>query len=297
MTLQPIEQVVVYTGHASHPKLGPYPENKEKRVEMFETLNAFRSTAWKVSAVAGEKLVATLEELDPLKTLVVIPAGRSSDLDAVFKREETQYLHTFFQMGGRGYFTCGAAYWVSHTREYSDLDEDLTDSQKLARRISKLPLFEGVARGPLCIKPSTQLGVSFYTVSIEVTTPSKKERCRFYLSGGGGFEWKAEQNALVTPLALYPPDELKLHGVLPGDCKGWECAALKVIVGRGSALLSMFHPEYGADDIQAESYTTHLSHPLTNWHQIKRDLGSEESRMKFTAQMIASLENEKPNSP
>ncbi|MGH2612897.1 MAG: hypothetical protein ACRDFB_07590, partial [Rhabdochlamydiaceae bacterium] len=120
----PINQVVIYKGHEKNSLLGPYHENILKRIIMFNLLNHYRGERppWEVTAVAGEELTDTLKNHDPKKTLLVIPAGQSTHLDKVFSLEQTSFLkHRFFEKGGRGYFNCGSAYWVSEKRVYTDL--------------------------------------------------------------------------------------------------------------------------------------------------------------------------------
>src|SRR5437868_5663865 len=110
---QPIKQVLVYEGHKKHPLFGPYPENVIKRIKMFELLNSYRRQKWTVSTSPGEELIGKLKQTNPEETLLVIPAGQSSNLDKVFTLAQTQFIkEKFFEEGGRGYFNCGSAYWT-----------------------------------------------------------------------------------------------------------------------------------------------------------------------------------------
>ena len=60
-----IRQVMIYGGHQQNPVLGPYFHNVEKRIQMFNLLNAYRKELgrrpWKVTVVTGEKIVDELE--------------------------------------------------------------------------------------------------------------------------------------------------------------------------------------------------------------------------------------------
>lgn len=286
-----IRQVIVYKGHESHPLLGPYVANIAKRIRMFNTLNAYRREAglpnWEVSSVAGESLVGRLQQIDPKETLLVIPAGQSTHLDKVFSVAETTFLkNDFFEKGGRGYFNCGSAYWVSAKRIYRDLCTESPDEKKTIVKLSNLPLFDGTAEGPLCPFPGKKYRVGFFSDAVKVT--DGRDFCTIYLSGGGSFVGGQKAKVLVK----YPPSELKRLKV---DPEGRENAVILVSVGKGAAVLSMFHPYYGPDDIDVETYETVFPDCGTNWKAVKSALSSEEDRMRFALNAILRpLENTLP---
>ena len=150
----PIKHVIIYKGHEKNPLFGPYPANIEKRIKMFNALNEYRREIqrpiWKVTSIAGEQIIDVLKDHNPKETLLVIPAGQSTNLDKVFSIAQTSFIkNEFFAKGGRGYFNCGSAYWVSEKRIYKDLCIEQPMECKTIIKTSNLPLFEGIAEGPL----------------------------------------------------------------------------------------------------------------------------------------------------
>jgi len=280
-SLFPIRQVVIYTGHHTHPLLGPYAENIRKRVEMFEKLNSYRKTRgrdpWQVVQIPGENLLKTLN--NPKHTLLVIPAGQSTHLDRVFSWQELDFLkHRFFEEGGRGYLNCGSAYWASETRVYSDLCTEQPTARKLLVKKSLIPLFKGTASGPICLHSSPTYKVGFFSDAVTVT--SKKKTCTILLSGGGSFHPKKEDKD-VKVLAKYPHSELIRCGKSPNECSHSDIAAILVRIKKGAAILSMFHPYYGSQDLDPERYNRAFPGSGTNWERIVAKLSPEETRMNF----------------
>jgi len=280
MSLSAIRQVVIYTGHHSHPLLGPYLENVRKRVAMFENLNRYRimrgRAPWKVVQVPGETLIQKLN--DPMHTLLGIPAGQSTNLDRVFSSDQLSFINKFFENGGRGYLTCGASYWASKIRIYNGLCSEQPTQRKLIVKKSRLPLFEGVASGPICQHPSPTYKVGFYSDAVEVE--SSKKRCTILLSGGGSFHIpKEDKNTKV--LARYPHSELIRCGKPTEECNRSDIAAILVKIKRGAAILAMFHPYYSSQDIDPERYNAAFPGSGTNWTRIVEKLSSEEHRMNF----------------
>jgi glutamine amidotransferase-like uncharacterized protein len=292
----PISRVIVYKGHETHPLLGPYKENIVKRIDMFNTLNAHRQAqgkqTWTVTAIAGEQLIEALKE-NPEETLLVIPAGQSSRLDKVFSIAETTFIKDkfFCEWGGRGYFNCGSAYWVSQTRKYQDLHEEQPDKRNPVIKTTHLPLFHGLAQGPLCPYPGTKYRVGFFSDAVRVT--DDQNECTIYLSGGGSFivPKQEESKQRVKILARYLDSELERHGKKAEEFQEWKNAVIMVSVGKGAALLSMFHPYYGPNDINVESYEKAFPDSGTNWKEVKEKLSPLDIRMKFVLNsMLNKLE-------
>lgn len=281
-----LRHVIVYKGHVSNPVLGPYFANIEKRIKMFNTLNDYRKEMhrpeWKVSAVEGEQLAGTLEKVNPEETLLVIPAGQSTNLDRVFSEGQLEGVRGFFERGGRGYFNCGSAYWVSKRRVYRDLCSEQPENAGVIVKSSHLPLFEGTAEGPLCPYPGKKYRVGFFSDAVEVT--DGKEACTIYLSGGGSFQL-GEVKQKTRVLVKYSPEELIRHGKREDK---WQNAVIMVSVGKGAAMLSMFHPYYGPQDIDVDTYEKQFPQAEcgTNWQKVKERLSPLDDRMRFVLKSI-----------
>ncbi len=294
--LPPIQRVIVYKGHETHPLFGPYKENIVKRIDMFNYLNQYRQAqgkpTWKVTAIAGEQLVDALKE-SPEETLLVIPAGQSTRLDKVFSIAETTFIKDkFFEEGGRGYFNCGSAYWVSQWRKYQDVHEEQPVKRDPVIKKTHLPLFQGLTHGPLCPYPGTEYKVGFFSDAVRVT--DGKNECTIYLSGGGSFIVPQHSNnqQKIKVLARYLHSELARQGKKPEEFPQWENAVIMVSVGKGAALLSMFHPYYGACDIDVESYERTFPNCGTNWKSVKEKLSPLDRRMQFVLNsMLTQLED------
>ncbi len=280
-SISPIQKVVIYTGHHTNRVLGPYAENIRKRVEMFEKLNAYRETRgrnlWKVVQTSGEQLTKMLD--NPRNTLLVIPAGQSTHLDQVFSPEQLHFLqHDFFEKGGKGYLNCGSAYWASRTRIYNDVCTEQPMSRKQIVKESLIPLFQGTASGPICLHSSPTYKVGFF--SDAVTVASGKRTCTVLLSGGGSFHLPKD-DANTKVLARYLHADLIRCGKSPDECSHSDIAAILVRIQKGAAILSMFHPYYGPQDLDPERYNQAFPGSGTNWERIVANLSSEENRMSF----------------
>ena len=291
--LRQITKVIIYKGHEKNPLFGPYPDNIIKRIEMFEHLNRYREKTlqipWKITSVAGEQLVETLKKENPENTLLVIPAGQSTRLDKVFSLEQTSFIKEDFLMkGGRGYFNCGSAYWVSSKRIYNDLCEEQPENRKPIVKTTNLSLFDGLSEGPLCPYPGQKYKVGFF--SDAVRTSDGHNECTIYLSGGGCFVPDKKSNQKILTLARYLPSELLKHGKTESELSKWEKAAILISVGKGAALLSMFHPYYGSNDMNVSLYEQAFPDSGTNWSEIKRKLSPLDVRMRFAFNMISKLE-------
>lgn len=278
--IAPIRHVVVYTGHQK-PPYGPYGDNIAKRIEMFHILNRTREEPWEVHSVSGEELVDYLKRKAISETLLVIPAGQSSHFDAVFTAAEIHYLQEeFFKKGGRGYFTCGAAYWVTAARIYKH--PGVPEEQTVP---SIMPLFQGRAVGPLCPFPGLKYRVGFYSDAVEVMTGDRG--CTVFLSGGGSFFPDPGSGQRVRILTRYRGEELTR---LKKE-REFETAALLASVGAGAILLQMFHPYYGSADIDPACYEAAFPDCGTNWREVHARLSSEEERMNLARYNLTQLEN------
>ena len=287
---RPINHVLIYKGHVQNSLLGPYPENIRKRIEMFHLLNEYRVNRpqWNITAVSGEDLTSVLQDHPTEETLLVIPAGQSTHLDRVFSRDQTSFLKKWFESGGRGYFNCGSAYWVSEKRIYSDLCVEQPTQQSTFIKASQLPLFQGVSEGPLCPYPGKEYKVGFFSDAVSVTDGSNK--CTIFLSGGGSF-FPRETGQKVRVLVRYLPSELKRLS-RNRDYSAWKNAVILVSVGKGAALLSMFHPYYGPQDIDVDRYNKELPFSGTNWEEVHSRLSPLDVRMRFVLNaMLGPLEN------
>jgi len=289
----PIHQVLVYKGHVQNPLLGPYSYNIVKRIKMFNELNKYREEiqrpAWNVTTVAGEHLIDTLTTHNPQETLLVIPAGQSTNLDKVFSDDQIAMVKNFFNEGGRGYLTCGSAYWASKKRVYKDLCTEQPEHANTIIKTSRLPLFQGVAEGPLCPYPGKKYQVGFLSDAVKVT--DGKDFCTIYLSGGGSFLLN-QCTQKVKVLVKYLPNELIQRG--KQDWQQWQNAVIMAPIGQGGVLLSMFHPYYGPNDIDVELYEKHFpqSECGTNWRKVKESLSPIDVRMQFVLKsMLNPLED------
>jgi len=294
-----IQNVIVYKGHEKNDLLGPYAANIIKQEEMFNILNSYRERCgrppWRVTSVAGEHLIEALQESNPKETLLVIPAGQSSNLDQVFSTEQTSFIRNKFlaEGGGRLYATCGASYMMSLVREYNGLCSQQPDQRELIVKRSVLPLFDGTAKGPLCPFPGKKYKVGYYSDAVQVT--NGQDLCTIYLSGGGSF-FPHESVQKVKVLVKYLNSELLRLGKQPNECKEWENATILAQVGNGAALLSMFHPYYGPQDIDIESYERAFPNCGTNWKVVKEKLSPLDERMQFVLKsMLFPLEDFKPS--
>ncbi len=287
-----IRNVIVYSGHKMHPLLGPYEANVTKQFDMFNLLNPYRERLgklpWKVTCVPGEQLIEELKKTNPKETLLVIPAGQSSYLDKVFSAAQTTFIRNQFlaEGGGHLYGTCGASYTMSLIREYNGLSAQHPDKRETSIKHSLFPIFEGTAKGPLCPFPGAKYQVGFYSDAVKVTDGT--EQCTIYLSGGGSFFLHRNEQK-VKVLVKYLDSELLRLGKTEGN---WENATILAQVGKGAALLSMFHPYYGPHDIDVEAYERTFPDAGTNWRRLRDNLSPLDQRMRFVLHsMLLPLEN------
>ncbi len=289
-----IKRVLIYTGHKLNRYFGPYPDNIQKRIRMFGHLNRYRTAdgkpPWKITAVAGEALAETLKRENSKESLLVIPAGQSSNLDKVFTLDDTNTMHDFFRRGGRGYFNCGSAYWVSKQRVYTGLCEQQPEQRKPIIKSTNLPLFNGLSKGPLCPFPGIKYRVGFFSDAVTVT--DGEDTCNIYLSGGGCFRPQQQTSQKIRILVRYLRSELQRHNIEKERCQKWENAAIMTSVGDGAVLLSMFHPYYGPKDIDVQLYNKVFPNCGTNWQAVRDKLSPLDIRMRFALKrMLYPLES------
>ncbi len=288
-----ITNVIVYKGHhVGKDLLGPYQENVTKQIGMFHCLNRYREERgrppWKITSVAGEDLIDTLSKSRQNETLLVIPAGQSSNLDKAFSAAQTSFIKNQFlaEGGGRLYATCGASYAMSSLRKYDGLSTKNPDKRELKITKSIFPLFEGKAKGPICPYPGAKYQVGFYSDAVTVT--NGKDNCTIYLSGGGSFFLPKNGQKVTVPVKYLGSELARL-----GKSEKWANAAILTKVGKGTILLSMFHPYYGPYDIDVQSYETVFPGSGTNWRAVKENLSPLDVRMRFVLNaMLFPLEDE-----
>ncbi len=290
--LRPFESVVIYQGHKSKTEAGPYWDNVVKQTEMFHLLNEDRKEKrerlWTVIPTDGEKLVEELRKHDPHKTLLVLPAGQSTNYDVVFSVVEKAFvLNEFFLKGGRVYATCGAAYWLTETREFNGLCAASPLVKQMIVKTNALALFKGVAKGPLCPFPGEKYKVGFYSDAVVVKDRASDLECTVLLSGGGSFFPMESPDQQVQVLVHYKREELER---LRFGAE-FENAVVFVKRGEGAALLSMFHPYYSLSDSDAERYAVAFSDAGTDWHALHSRISSLQERIRFMREaMLDPLE-------
>jgi glutamine amidotransferase-like uncharacterized protein len=212
-----------------------------------------------------------------------MPAGESTKFDQFISGEQIHFLQDFFTRGGKGYFTCGAAYWASRKRIYHGICETQPELHKTVEKLSRISLFQGTAMGPLCPFPAKQFRAGFYSDAVQVT--DGKRECTIFVSGGGSFIPDPDQPSKV--LVRYSRSELQRLG----KADQLENAVVLANVGDGAVLLSMFHPYYGADDINVEAYEEAFYGSGTNWREVHARLSPHDERMQFVYEsMIKPLE-------
>lgn len=294
--LEPIETAVVYKGHRT-PPFGCYLECAIKQEHALAELNHTRLITglrpWAIISMAGEQLMQTLRSLSPRRTLLIMPAGESSKIEAVFSPSEKQQILDFLKDGGRAHFTCGMAYLGMWRRNYMD-------HRVFTSRLSSLPVTEGLAEGPLIpyrgeLRPAEEFpdGLRVTTEAVRVT--DGEFECDAYVGGGGVFRLPtvpSQSGQQVRPLAWYVTSEIRrLRGPGEKDPSRWKIAAILASVKAGGVLKTMFHLEYGPDCINPEVMTTHFPDDGTNWRKVREKLeATEHNRLLFLGKMYGALE-------
>lgn len=281
------QRVLVYIGHRELPQFSPYAANTQKRIEMFQYLNQFRKKPWNLETVAGEELAGKLQTANLEETLLVIPAGQSSHFDKAFSVAEAAFLKSAFYRGLRGYVTCGSAYWTAKKRVYHGFTTENSTALRTQIKSSALPLFPGVAEGPLCPFPGASYKVGFYSDAVEVTDGTKP--CTIYLSGGGTFHLPPDSRDTVV-VARYQESELQRLGKKGAEAKKWQNAAVMTRYGKGALLSAMFHPYYGKQDFDVQRYENAFPGSGTDWKAVHQRLSSLDDRMALVTRMLERLE-------
>ena len=291
MSVRPIREVLIYTGHKEGSVLGPYLQNIQNKIEMFNLMNLYREECgrlpWKLAQISGEQILEALNSVNVRETLLVVPAGKSRDLDQAFSLEQTAAMVEFMTKGGRGYFTCGSAYWVCRKIRYVDLAAE----EEFTKESSVLPLFNGVAKGPLHPYAGKKYHVGYTTRVASVT--NGQQECKLFLAGGGSFfPYVGEQKSKI--LVRYTESELLDAGKYAEEARLWENASLLAKVGDGAAVLSMLHPTYGANEnLSGEDYKRYFPEETgTDWEVVKERVDPLENRMRFVLHsLIIPLED------
>lgn len=269
-----IRKVLIYGGR------GPYFDDIPKKKQLFEALNVMRTAhglpEWRVEILEKEQIASALAESLAEETLVVIPPGPSSLLDEALG-SHTGQLHAFGMRGGRFYFECGSAYWAATSREYLGLSEEKVWGKKMGL----FPLFRGRAKGPLCPYPAYKYNIGFKSEAVRVQMGERE--CTVFHSGGGCFILDPEEKATV--IARYLPSELIRLGKTSEECALWEKAAILTPVGKGAALLAMFHAD---GDVLAEAEA--FPDCGTDWESVRKNLSPLAERRDFLYAMLSKLE-------
>lgn len=294
--LEPIETAVVYKGHRT-PPFGCYAECAMKQAHALAELNQVRLInglrPWAIISTPGEQLMQTLRSLSPRRTLLIMPAGESSKIEAVFSPSEKQQIIHFLKDGGRAHFTCGMAYLGMWRRNYMY-------HKVVTSRLSSLPVTEGVAEGPLIpyrgeLRPAEEFPDGLRVTTEAVTVTDGKIQCNAYVGGGGVFRLRAvpsQSGQKVRPVAWYMTSEIRrLRGSNVKDLSRWEIAAILASVKAGGVLKTMFHLEYGPDSIHPEALNTHFPDDGTNWHNVRENIeATEHNRLLLLGKMYGALE-------
>ncbi len=292
-TCCPITTVYIYAGHQMPTKSaaqvqvkGPYAMSVDKHTFMFEKVNEVCNKQWKILKIYGHEIIRTLSEAILDTTLLVIPAGESSELDEVFSLNEINTIQEAVKKGLRLYATCGSAYWAARKRIWNDRCVIQPETRNEIAKTGKINLFEGIAIGPLSPYPGQTYSTAFFHEAIEIQD-LHQQKITVLLSGGGTF-FLADQSAqTVKTLAFYSPSELQKHG------KGeeWAKAVISCGYGQGKAILSMLHPGYGAEDIDVQAYNQAFPERKDDWQNIRDSLSPTVKRIEFVARILEDLES------
>lgn len=258
--------VLIYSGHYIGKRVyGPYHDSVLQDERMFQLVNQLCNNTWNITQVYGHELVERLSHIDVDKSLFVFPAGPSSEFDKIFSEEQLALIKQKVEEGMSLYATCGSAYFLSKLRIWKGGETSLTKD-------SPLPLFQGRAVGPLCLKQNsgTKSEVCHEPVLIE------GHKVVLLLSGGGSFFYEKEESKNIKVLARYSADDLTRLG----RDQSWDKAVIGFQYGIGKVVLSMIHPATGKEDIQDSFKKTFPDH---DWDLIKdrlSDLGTRGNYMQ-----------------
>jgi glutamine amidotransferase-like uncharacterized protein len=256
---------------------GPYRESIVEDLSMIWKVNQLHhNRAWDIEIVYGEQLIDQLKgKLS--STLLIIPPGKSTDLDNVFTDEQIACIQTAIRDSGLNCLThCGSSYWVSRHRHYE------TQHQTILKE-GRINLFEGTARGPLSPKAYTY-GADFYheVVDVDINAKIGKTTVHILLSGGGTFiPDKSDQPMKV--LATYSDQTLVAHQ----KDEPWKPCVISVPFGNGKVVLAMPIPASGSVD--AEAYKKALPDSDVDWDALNKKISSEEVRMAYANSILAEF--------
>ena len=272
--------VCIYSGHRTPLGLvGPYAESVEKGLHIFTSL---KGKAWKVFTVEGAQLAHTLQSSKVKETLLVIPAGQSSRLDETLG-SEVEAIQMFVREGGSLFASCGAAYWLSSKRVWGDRCDANPHERVFTKKTNPAAFFLGKAWGPLCFYPGQEYNAAFWHGAIRLTN-YKGKTIRVLLSGGGAF-FPGKEEQQVESLATYCKDELSRFS----KDEKWSDAIIRCDCGKGTVILSMVHPMYGAEEIDVDAYAKAFPDRADNWREIRDNLSPKKERLAFMEEIIASF--------
>lgn len=303
----PISTILIYAGHGienpdlkqslfdlvcstsleepaiEHVGKGPYNESVDKHLSIFWNVNKIYDKKWQIKIVYGEQIIEELGKSPLDKIVLVIPAGKSSNLDHVFTNEQLKCIKKAIAVGGMRYFaTCGSAYWSCTSRKYKSLAQTLV-------KPGNLNILHRTAKGPLS-PDSEKHGADFFHEAVEVTAGNLK--AKILLSGGGTFKEDPEEptdpllvDQKTVTLAEYSTEFLKLRG----KDVSWKPCAISSYYGKGKLILEMANPGY--EKVDAERYKKIFADRTEDWDEINRTISSLAERMAFAYQLIKTFED------
>ena len=266
-----VSRVLIYTGHRGG--LGPYHESVKGCVDTFTVLA--KRFSWKVCQVRGEDLTSTLAKQVFRKTMLVIPAGPSTILERTFAEEELFNIEDACKKGVKLVLICGSAFLFSHIRAWQASEKALKSTYKL----SKMPLFPGIAKGPLYFSSHKNSDMTFRHQAVELST--KWGKIKLLNSGGGAF---VSEDEGVEVLATYSAEELERLK----KATSWKNAIIKYRLGLGEILMSMVHFELGPEKID-EKMMKHLFRDREkDWAKIKKSLSTDREIYDYITSLLKS---------
>lgn len=171
-----IRNVLIYTGHRRNVLLngkvveqmcGPYAMSVDKHLFSFNQVKKRAYPNWNITEISGSQIISALKSVSLQETLLVIPAGESTDLDNAFSDEEVQCIQESIAKGLRFYVTCGSAYWLAKQRIWDDRCSAQPDSTDTIVKNGKMNIFSGSAVGPLSPYPSQTYSTAFFMSRLE----------------------------------------------------------------------------------------------------------------------------------
>jgi glutamine amidotransferase-like uncharacterized protein len=222
--------------------------------------------------IHGQDLQSVLKISHLKQTLLVIPAGPSSEIEEVFSKHDLEYIKESVRCGLFLYTTCGSTYAAAALRFWGD---DPTPKK------STFGIFDGIARGPLFPDPTQPHGTDFIFESVNLCYPGGSVNL---LLGGGGSLFYEETKAQKT-LAEYNIEDLSRAGKDPS----WVSAVVMTQIEKGRAIFSMVHPATGKSEISL--LRGRFPGRKDDWERIALELSSEAERYCFMHYLIDQFEN------